>query len=226
MHASIYALIAICLAATPNPTTQPTRTLSDPQPTGVSYLPRTAVIMVDGKTWTFQPGPNNHGLRLQIGCAEHAQSIDLGLDQIVGEVIGIAAAVQDARSPQSNRFIGLALECLSPDGKSREYRMAFGRCPAGQITSAQKGNWIASGILTTRPNENPFNAASVSLIGGDSIMVTLQKLTRSLEDQIESHVFVNHCPTGNARNEMFDNITTHFIASPANHTKAPAAQPK
>lgn len=227
MHAPIAAMLATCFTGAPSPATQPTPAPYAAQ--SVSYLPRTAAIIVGGKTWTFQPGPNNHGLRLKFDCDENARMIDLGLDGIVGEVIGIDAATREPSRDQFERYIGLVLECKAPDGKSRQYRMAFGRWPAERSTAPDKGYWIASSVLIARPDDDPFNAASVSLIGGDSMMVTLQKLTRASGDQIETDVFVNHCPVGNASigsHEMMQGITTHYTVSPANHAKTPAAQPK
>ena len=86
-------------------------------------------------------------------------------------------------------FVGVAIECERLDRKKLEYRMA--------LSAGSPEHWSLSDPLAVRAADNPFHTIAVGLPGGDSIMMTLQSLSRGeAGDKIETELFVNHCPSG------------------------------
>ncbi len=86
-------------------------------------------------------------------------------------------------------FVGVAIECERPDQKKLEYRMA--------LSAGSPEHWSLSDPLAVRAADNPFHSIAVGLPGGDSVMMTLQSLSRGADkDKIETELFVNHCPIG------------------------------
>lgn len=103
-------------------------------------------------------------------------------------------------------FVGIAVECISPNHQRYEYRMAECLLP--------DGIWSVSDVLTTRPVDSPFQSIAAGLPGGDSLTMTLQLLQRRTgtgtePDAIETHTFVNHCP---APEPMFSKLTQHYVS--------------
>ena len=167
------------------------------------HLVESIAVKLDclGETWTFRGEKN--GILIDVaGKGRNRQDRPVDL-QGIGKVNRISATKFEYSSGDSEySFIGLAIESESRDGKQLEYRMALCRLETKQPI------WSVSEALTTRPINKPYHAIGVGLPSGDSLMMTLQSLTRAIDmpeqagkstsqpvdDLIETDLFVNHCP--------------------------------
>ncbi len=131
------------------------------------------------------------------------------------QIVRLVATSSQARASGTKGsfrgFIGLGIESLSEDGMLLEYRMAFCRnwrvVLQGESPSA---GFDCSALLITRAVDRPFDVIGVGLPGGDSLILTLQDLTRkgdSPPDQIETHTFVDHCPS------PLVSVVQHYVAT-------------
>jgi len=183
------------------------------------HLVESIAVKLDrlGETWTFRGG--KVGILIDVagkGFNRQDRPKDL---QGVGKVNRISATKLEYSSGDSEySFIGLAIESESRDGKQLEYRMALCRLETKQPI------WSVSEALTARPIDKPYHVMGVGLPGGDSLMMTLQSLTRvqstpeeakrpdhvEKDDLIETETFVNHCPIGSP---MMHGVGGHYVSS-------------
>jgi hypothetical protein len=108
----------------------------------------------------------------------------------------------------------LGVASLSDDERAIEYRIivnhVVGWCPC------VIDNWLYTTPLIIQPVDQPFDAMSILLPGGDSVALSLQRLTRggdSFQDEIESHYFVNHCPGDNGGGVISEDLTHHYSST-------------
>ncbi|RJP34587.1 MAG: hypothetical protein C4547_10615 [Phycisphaerales bacterium] len=183
----------------------------DPKiPQHLLQSPRAAALTFLDDTWTFSPVPGSGGLRISRGVGGSGGYLDLDFDRELGQVLGFDVTCRQI-SPASV-FVGVAAALLSPDGANVEYRFLFGRAFAPPDNLLDEKSWSYSAPLIARPVEKAFPAMSVNLLGGDSILVTLQDVARTPNgDRFETHRFVHHCPLAGRRLEQ----TRHYDDSAA-----------
>ncbi len=171
------------------------------QPAVSPYLaqsPQVVSLSLMDDTWTFASIPGASGLRVSRGAEGAAGFIDLNGDGELGRILSFDVTARQ-NSPTS-AFIGVAVAALAADGVSVEYRFLFGRTYGSADNLLDEGSWSYSAPLITRPAQTPFIAMSVNLLGGDSILVTLQDVKRTPNgDTFETHRFVHHCPQAGKR---------------------------
>jgi len=143
------------------------------------------------ETWTIRR--EKGGVAIELKAPSGARTIRPREFQGIGSPIRVAATKLEYEVDPGVylRFVGLAIECENLDRKRLEYRMALCQSYSGPE------RWSLSEPLAVRALDNPFHTIGVGLPGGDSIMMTLQSLTRGEgKDKIETELFVNHCPVG------------------------------
>lgn len=156
-------------------------------------------------TWTFRPSSEGKGLRIFRGDVDAGDHADLTFNGELGEVLSFD--VQARQWSPKQAFVGVALALLAPDGRSVEYRFLFGRTFGDLL---DESSWSYSTPLITAPLAEPFEAMSVNLLGGDSILVTLQDVARMPNgsgDKFITHRFIHHCPQAGHRLEQ----TRHYV---------------
>lgn len=181
---------------------------SQPDPHEFRWAPRSYSASVrfgaDQQVWEFQG--TAEGIFVNIGRSGEEKRVKLESILTDRKITRIVATSVETNIWTHTRmgecmYIGLGVESLSENGKHLEYRMmiALGWSAgeeglAGRIQSAFR----LSPLLITRPLDQPFDAMAVGLLGGDSLMLTLQDVKRkgdTLDDSIETHTFVDHCPS-------------------------------
>ncbi len=180
-----------------------------PLPTGVE-------LTIGDATWNFNARNGKNGIAGAYQKGEESKSFTLEFDGAIGEVIGIAGGGYNypPESWKENTRRRLAYMCLAVASWNREkthieYRMLFGR---GDEDIFEDKGWIYSRSLITRLPEESFTAMSATMLGGDSAMLTLNRLSREdrNNDTIETRVFVNHCPGGLRDNRMMMTIVAQY----------------
>ncbi len=179
-----------------------------------------ACVYLEKMRQTWKLLPIRSGIQVQV-LDEAGRSVaerELKLED-AGDVTRVVAMIREG---EQAAMLGLAMQAESSDPRFLEYRMALLE-GAGASESGLSGVWNCSGQLIKRPVSDPFELLAVGLLGGDSLMTTFQDAKRGRgvdPDQIETHVFVNHCMvTG-------DINTQYYEASPAKRIKARLKQPE
>ena len=159
-----------------------------------------ASLEIGDAVWAFRGTAN--GIELSIHGAGAKKQV--ALKALEGrQIVRLVATSSQARGSGTKGifrgYIGLGIEVLSEDGMLLEYRMAFCRNWRAVLQGESPSTGFdCSPVLITRPVDHPFDVIGVGLPGGDSLMLTLQDLTRkgdSPPDEIETHTFVDHCPS-------------------------------
>ncbi len=158
-----------------------------------SAQPAKVITLRIGKEfWRFAPAADGIGINVAVETqGEQTIEMKLGIDPPIGEVVDLVAAGQELE--MAGAFIVLGVAAMQPHGKEIRYFMFTGGTN-GLPHNPQA--WYNSGSLITRPGNRPFEMMAVGQPGGDSVMLSLQDLTRQPgdTDSVEHHLFVNHCP--------------------------------
>ncbi len=154
-----------------------------------------------GETWTFLI--SDFGLRIKSEANDTTREVVSDAIKALRKVRRISLLNSEYKQDsRSYCYLGIAIESVSQDGKLLEYRMGQCRIP--------ESTWAVSDVLLTRPINSPIHSIGIGLPGGDSLMMTLQTLQRnggSPPDNIETHTFVNHCPSPGP---IFGKVTQHY----------------
>lgn len=213
--AGLIVLGLVCLAAGAIQTPQDAAPPSSKKP--VAAEPTKVIsLRIGGELWRFAPA-TDVGIDVAVET-RGGQTIEmkLGLDPPIGKVVELVAKGIELQPDRS--VIGLGVAAQAGDSGVIEYHMYEYLEWTGKPPSAQR--WSPIGPLITRPADDPFEAMAIGLPGGDSIYLSLQDLTRSEgnSDSVESHLFVNHCPTSSAEFNLritsdHHTATTHLFKS-------------
>lgn len=177
---------------------------ADAQPAAVRSESTIAMVEAGGAVWTIRGRDSADGLgvRWQSGDAVEEFELDFGG---VGRVIDMAAAV---RQYKSDVGIALAIASQKSPRDPIEYRLAWGR---GMGSISDQALWMCSEPVQTVAADEAYQLLSIAIPMGDSVLMTLQRLTRvnANDDKIETYVVVNHCPVG-SESRLLDTINRHY----------------
>jgi hypothetical protein len=142
---------------------------------GIAEDGTSLVVWSEGSKTPTRIGPSKENQREQAVSVTDfvAQGFEYGGDQ-VGVAIGFAT--------------------LDETENKLDYQFAWGYAPEDQLS--EPGVWYFSGSLLSCGANNPFQSMSVSITHGDSVSFSIQRIDRkdANKTEIETHVFVNHCP--------------------------------
>lgn len=174
-------------------------------------------VTIGERTLTFSPTADRSNIEGRYGPDDGETSITIDLKDPEKKVRRIFAVARDT-------YVALAVERGIPGSMSFDYVMIFGRRGEKDNTTI---NWCISRPLFTTTYEKRCNVMNIALPEGDTILMTLQRLTRrsngDVED-IESHAFVNICPMPDQEGFMTESITNHYLGTLAREPKKPAAK--
>lgn len=172
-------------------------------------LGKSASVRFDGGVWEFAANPAGEGLRVRGHVGGAPREFTLSFDGAIGQVIAVCASTLER---DEQLFITVGVAGVQPGSDQIEYRLLQGRKREG--IEEEKG-WIYTLPLMTRPLDHPHSLMSVSQLGGDSLMMTVQTVERisgGSENRIETHTFLSHCPIpGAAGPRIFR--TAHYTSS-------------
>lgn len=149
-----------------------------------------ASITTNDEHWTFGPA-NGEGIEV---LAKSIKGEITASFVIVPQAGTVSELVVCARKRSNGKYlIGLGVAFLEKKSKRIQYRMLIGG-NSGDVHTPK--GWTYSEVLIERASNEHFDIMSVALPGGDSLMLSLQDLTRQgpNDDSIDSYVFVDHCP--------------------------------
>lgn len=152
-------------------------------------MSKTAALRYRGDLWVVTPAAD--GLEITVGPDRGVitRTFRLDCDGNLGEVIGLSASTLESAD---QKFVAIGVASVQPGAEMIEYRLLQGRA-YGDIHSEE--SWLYTEPLMTLPLSHPHQVMAVAMIGGDSIMMTVQTLKRiEGENHIETQTFVNHCP--------------------------------
>jgi hypothetical protein len=165
---------------------------------------QTASVQIKDAVWSFHPEVTSGtgvSVRVVPWAGTERRDFELKFDGL-GQVVGIVAVAREMGSGDWT-MVGLGIVSMSRTAQHLDYGLAFcqGESPSHEtgrdrpLTDPQR--WNYSGPLLSRETDKPFNMISVALPAGDSLILTLQEMTRDEpETVIETYQFINHCPVG------------------------------
>ncbi len=150
--------------------------------------------------WRFSPAADGVGVDVAVEAeGQPTTEMKLGVDPPIGEVVDFVATAKELSKEW--RIIGVGVAATRTGSNEVSYWMF----------EHISGRWAGCGPLVSRPLNDPFDMMAIGLPGGDSLMLSLQDLTRPDTppdtDRVESHLFVNHCPAGSV--ELNRKLTHH-----------------
>lgn len=154
-------------------------------------MPKTAALRYRGDLWVVTPTPAADGLEITVGPDRGiiARTFRLDCDGNLGEVIGLSASTLESAN---QKFVAIGVASVQPGAERIEYRLLQGRT---YDDVHHEESWLYTEPLMTLPLSHPHQVMAVAMIGGDSIMMTVQTLKRiDRGNHIETQTFVNHCP--------------------------------
>lgn len=171
-----------------------------------------AFVRLGGQAWEFRPSEKEGqcGIDVRVTGESSVSGFNLCFGGELGRVVGLVSCGKESSNEgRTWGMVAIGVVSVSPDGKKLEYRVLFAR-PQGALTDQ---HWARSGVLMTKPLDEPFNIMSIAIPAGDSVLLTLQDMSRR-SDTVQIEQFVNHCPFGEP--DSFDRITQHAAATMGN----------
>lgn len=163
-----------------------------------------ASLILNGDCWVFSASGNKVHVRCQTSRAPNEFTIDIGED--VGRITRLAVAAERRGDVM---LTGLAVEYHATGGQEFLYRMLAGHTDQSYVIRTD--SWASSGVLIRRTKAKRFDVMCVARVDGDSMLLTLQHLTRRGNgDLLETHTFINHCPLPvSPKQRMLETLTRH-----------------
>lgn len=174
-------------------------------------------VTIGERTLTFSPTADSSNIEGRFDPGNGETSITIDLKDPEKKIRRIFAVARDT-------YVALAVERGIPGSKSFDYVMVFGR--RGEMDSTPI-NWCISHPMLTTTYEKRCNVMNIALPEGDTILMTLQRLTRTSNGDvgdIETHTFVNTCPGPDQDGFMMESITNHYSSNLAHKTTKPSAK--
>lgn len=178
----------------------------------LARLQRSVALEFNGASWRFTASPAGRGLRLERTLDGNLTVADLDFNGELGPVVHVTATVSQV--PGGTGFVAVAIASLSDAGDQIEYRMMEGASFESEKLMTPAG-WHRTTTLITAPADSPFPAMGVHLVGGDSMLLTLQRANRVSGgvlgelNRFETHRFIHHCPMAGPLLEH--SIATHDV---------------